>query len=168
MAGKGHFLACTIIPISTDNKVSQSRGCHMSSIKREISNDKLDEMTPFIDARMAQFLASSPDLQNRQLEYLSIKAPTHKSDWAVQLSFTPSGVSCSRVIKKYGLDRSIKSCFEILAYHLGIKSKACVTYQVLESLYLKKLRRDYYAQYKALVLAGTTKAEKKDSLGNAA
>ena len=140
----------------------------MSIIQREISNDKFDEITPFSDARMARFLASAPDLQSRQLEYLFIKAPTQKSDWSVQLSFTPSGVTCSRAIKKYGLDKSIKSCFEILAYHLEIKSKTCVTYQVLESLYLKKLRQDYYTQYKAHVLAETTKGKNKKRIGDAA
>lgn len=105
----------------------------------------------FSDPRMARFIASSPALQNIALQHLQIKPPTSKSDWSVQLTLPSTSASCARSITKYGLDAAIKSCFEILASHLGIESQTSMSYEVLESLYLKTLRKEYFNQYKASV-----------------
>ena len=118
----------------------------------------------FDDPTIANFTANCPGLLEIELTQLVIGPPNGKSDWRVQYP----AKSCSRSIAQYGLNEAIKSCFALLAYQLGIKSKTSVTYQVLELLYLKKLRRDYFNQYKASTSTLTSQKQHNTTIHDAA
>jgi hypothetical protein len=106
------------------------------------------------DSILSVFTKGGVDKCCRTLTHLYIAKPNKKSDWSVKFVIHKPLVTCSRSIPKRGLTSAIKSAFSVLAKHIGLSKRNNVHYNVIEALYIQKLKADYYAlkkEYKGVV-----------------